>query len=252
MISVTVLTRNSQKYLRALLASLETFNEVLIYDTGSTDETLTIAKDYANVRVEIGKFDGFGTVHNRASSLAKNDWILSIDSDEIVSEKMASTIADLKLDPECVYSFPRHNFFNGKWIKWCGWYPDKQIRLYNRTKTRFTDASVHEAVISDGMQLIELKAPIFHYSYDNVSDFLSKMQTYSTLFAQQYVGKRSSSPLKALGHGFFAFFKSYIIKRGFLGGYEGYLISAYNGHTAFYKYLKLYEANCRLKSKKSL
>lgn len=250
MISVTVLTRNSQKYLRPLLDSLENFAEVLIYDTGSTDDTLAIAADYANVRVEIGAFEGFGVTHNRASSLAKHDWILSIDSDEIVSEKMAQAVSALKLDPQCVYSFQRHNFFNGRWIKWCGWYPDYQIRLYNRSKTRFTDAAVHEAVIADQLEIVELKVPIIHYSYESVADFLSKMQSYSTLFAQQYVGKRSSSPFKAISHGFFAFFKSYVIKRGFLGGYEGYLISAYNGHTAFYKYMKLYEANCRLKGKK--
>lgn len=250
MISVTILTRNSQKYLRSLLDSLENFSEVLIYDTGSTDDTLAIAKDYANVRVEIGKFEGFGVTHNQASSLAKYDWILSMDSDEIVSEAMARAISVLKLDPQKVYSFQRHNFYNGKWIKWCGWYPDYQIRLYNRTKTRFTNATVHEAVIADQMQIIELEVPIIHYSYESVCDFLSKMQSYSTLFAQQYTGKRTSSPIKAILHGVFAFFKSYVLKRGFLGGYEGFLISAYNGHTAFYKYMKLYEANCRLRLKK--
>lgn len=250
MISVTILTRNSQKYLRPVLDSLENFSEVLIYDTGSSDDTLGIAKDYANVRVEKGLFEGFGVTHNKASSLAKHDWILSIDSDELVSVKMAQAIGALKPDPQCVYSFPRHNFYNGKWIKWCGWYPDRQMRLYNRTKTRFTDAAVHEAVIADRMELIELNDPIIHYSYESISDFLAKMQSYSALFAQQYAGKRSSSPTKATLHGLFAFFKSYVLKRGFLGGYEGYLISAYNGHTAFYKYLKLYEANCRLKFKK--
>lgn len=250
MISVTILTRNSQKYLRPVLDSLENFSEVLIYDTGSSDDTLAIAKDYANVRIEKGVFEGFGATHNKASSLAKFDWILSIDSDELVSVKMAQAIGALKLDPQCVYSFPRHNFYNGKWIKWCGWYPDCQMRLYNRTETRFTDAAVHEAVIADQMELVELNDPIIHYSYESISDFLAKMQSYSALFAQQYAGKRTSSPTKATLHGLFAFFKSYVIKRGFLGGYEGYLISAYNGHTAFYKYLKLYEANCRLKLKK--
>lgn len=247
MITVTVLTRNSQKYLRSLLDSLKNFSEVLIYDTGSTDDTLAIAKDYANVRIEIGVFEGFGPTHNKASNLAENDWILSMDSDEIVTDEMNEAIAALELDPECVYAFQRHNYFNGKWIKGCGWYPDYQIRLYNRKKTRFTDAAVHEAVIKEHMQLVELKAPMIHYSYECVGDFLSKMQSYSTLFAQQYVGKRSSSPWKARAHGFFAFFKSYILKRGCLDGYEGYLISAYNGHTAFYKYMKLYEANRRLK-----
>lgn len=247
MISVTILTRNSRKYLRAVLDSVKEFQEVLIYDTGSTDDTLLIAKEYPNVRVEIGIFEGFGITHNKASESAKGEWILSIDSDEIVSEAMAKKIETLKLDPRSVYSFPRHNYFNGKRIRGCGWSPDYQMRLYNRTETRFTDADVHEAVIAEGLRVVEIDAPIIHYSYDTVSDFLSKMQSYSTLFARQYVGKRSSSPLKAAAHGFFAFFKSYIIKRGFLDGYEGFLISAYNGHTAFYKYMKLYEANKRSK-----
>lgn len=182
-----------------------------------------------------------------ASSVAKNDWILSIDSDEIVSDKLGNEILELNLSKKCVYSFPRHNYFNEKFIKWCGWYPDRQYRLYNRRDTRFTDAQVHEAVIIDGMQVIELKNPLIHYSYTSLSDFLAKMQSYSTLFAAQNYGKVNSSPLKAIAHGWFAFFKSYIIKGGFLGGYEGFVISAYNAHTAFYKYLKLYEANQALK-----
>jgi glycosyltransferase involved in cell wall biosynthesis len=247
MISVTVLTRNSRKYLPELLEAVKSFDEVLLYDNGSTDDTLDIARQFPNVTIHIGAFEGFGVTHNKASGLAKNDWILSIDSDEIVSEEMSKKIFQLKLKPESVYSFSRHNYFNGRFIKWCGWYPDRQLRLYNRTKTRFTDAQVHEAVIADNMHIVECDGPLIHYSYDCIADFLGKMQSYSTLFALQYAGKRSSSPLKAIAHGFFAFFKSYILKLGVLGGYEGYLISAYNGHTAFYKYLKLYEANCRLK-----
>lgn len=243
MISVTILTKNSQKYLRELLEALKDFSEVVLFDNGSTDDTLEIASSYMNVSIHIGIFEGFGPTHNKASSLAKHDWILSIDSDEIVSKEMSETIFRQKLNPECVYSFSRHNFFNGKFIKWCGWYPDRQIRLYNRTKTRFTEAQVHEAVITEGMQIVALNGPLTHYSYECVADFLSKMQSYSTLFAKQNVGKRRSSPLKATLHGLFAFFKSYILKRGFLGGYEGFLISAYNAHTAFYKYMKLYEAN---------
>jgi glycosyltransferase involved in cell wall biosynthesis len=243
LISVTILTKNSQKYLWEVLDSLKGFTEVLIFDNGSTDETLNIAAGFENVTIHKGLFEGFGPTHNKASSLAKFDWILSMDSDEIVSHEMADEIFKLKLDPECVYSFPRHNYFNGKFIKWCGWYPDRQTRLYNRTKTRFTDAQVHEAVIVKGMNSVSLNGPMIHYSYECVADFLSKMQSYSTLFAKQNAGKRKSSPCKAVLHGFFAFFKSYILKRGILGGYEGFLISAYNGHTAFYKYIKLYEAN---------
>lgn len=249
-ISVTVLAKNSEKYLKEVLKALAPFGEVILFDTGSTDTTIDIAQQYPNVRVIRSSFTGFGPTHNIASSAAKNNWILSVDSDEIVTPELVKAIAEISADPKAVYSFERHNYFNGKFIKWCGWYPDRQIRLYNRTKTKFSDNQVHEAIISDGMRHVAIKAPFIHYSYGSIADFLSKMQSYSTLFANQYRGKRDSSLLKALSHGFFAFFKSYIIKRGFLGGYEGYVISAYNGHTAYYKYLKLYEANCELKKHK--
>lgn len=243
MISVTILTKNSAKYLEEVLVALKDFDEVVIYDNGSTDLTLDIASKFANVSIHEGPFLGFGPSHNVASSLAKHDWILSVDSDEVVTPALAKEIKALQLKDQCVYSFPRHNEFNGKFIKWCGWYPDRQTRLYNRQNTKFTDAQVHEAIMKEGMQEIELRSPLRHYSYACVADFLSKMQSYSDLFAKQNHGKKRSSPLKAALHGFFAFFKSYFIKRGFLGGYEGFLISAYNGHTAFYKYMKLYELN---------
>jgi glycosyltransferase involved in cell wall biosynthesis len=248
-ISVTILTKNSKKYLPEVLQSLQMFPEILIYDTGSTDETLEIAVKFPNVTIHKGKLDGFGPTHNIASSLAKNDWILSIDSDEIVTSKMAEEIAALTLNPQAVYSFPRDNYYNGKHIRWCGWYPDRQMRLYNRKQTRFTDAQVHEAIITDGMEKISLKEPFIHYSYDTVSDFLSKMQSYSDLFAKQNVGKKPSSVSKAVLHGVFAFFKSYVLKRGFLGGREGFEISVYNANTAFYKYLKLLELQERSKSR---
>lgn len=248
-ITVTILTKNSQKYLHSVLSSLASFPEVLIFDNGSTDETLNIASIYPNVTIHKGIFEGFGATHNKASSLAKYDWILSLDSDEIVTPEMSKEILSLRLSEDSVYSFPRKNFYNEKWIKWCGWHPDRQIRLYHRKITRFTDAAVHEAIISHHLQVVSLDTPIIHYSYECVSDFLGKMQSYSTLFAQQYAGKRKSSPFIAIFHGLFAFFKSYIIKKGIFGGYEGYLISSYNAHTAFYKYLKLYEINLKLKKK---
>lgn len=243
MISVTVLTRNSEKYLSQVLSSLQSFDEVVIYDSGSTDKTFQIAEKFPNIKVYKGTFIGFGPTHNVASNLAKNDWVLSIDSDELATPEMVQEIKNLILDDSCVYSFPRNNYFNGKWIKWCGWYPDKQIRLYNRKKTCFSNAQVHEAIVSKNLRVISLKGAIVHYSYETISDFLSKMQSYSELFAEQNRGKKSSSPMKAILHGFFAFFKSYVLKKGFLGGYEGYVISTYNAHTAYYKYLKLYEKN---------
>jgi glycosyltransferase involved in cell wall biosynthesis len=246
-ISVTVLTKNSQKYLLEVISALSMFDEVLVYDTGSHDQTLDIARQFPNVTLYERPFIGFGPTHNSASHLARNDWILSVDSDEIMTPSLSNEIQALHLEKGSVYSFPRHNEYRGKWIRWCGWHPDRQIRLYNRLDTQFTEAQVHEAVDARHLKEISLLSPLRHYSYDQAADFLNKMQSYSSLFALQYEGKKSSSLIKAIGHGFFAFFKSYILKRGFLGGREGFEISFYNGNTAFYKYLKLAEANQKLK-----
>lgn len=244
MISVTLLTKNSQKYLSKVLQALAVFPEVVVLDSGSTDNTLETAKAFPNVSLHHSPtFDGFGPMHNKATNLARHDWILSIDSDEMVSAELGQEILAMKLDPRCVYSISRHNYYNGKHIRWCGWYPDRQYRLYHRKQTCFTDAQVHEAVITQGMKIVPLQAPLFHYSYETTADFLTKMQQYSELFASQHQGKKRSSLGKALLHGSFSFFKSYVLQRGFLGGREGFVISVYQGNTAFYKYLKLEEKN---------
>lgn len=242
-ISVTLLTKNSQAHLAEVLTALADFDEVLLCDTGSTDNTLRLAKNFPNVVIKEQAFIGFGPTHNLATSLAKNDWILSIDSDEILSSDLLEEIKQLDLVPTNVYSFPRHNQYRGKWIKTCGWYPDRQFRLYNRKITRFDDAQVHESILTKNLDKVPLNGHIKHYSYTSTADFLNKMQTYSTLFAQQNKGKKSSSLCKAVLHGLFAFFKSYVLKRGILQGREGFEISIYNANTAFYKYLKLAEAN---------
>lgn len=247
MISVTILTKNSEKHLFDVLKALQCFNEIIILDNGSTDRTLEIAQSFPNTAIFTSPFIGFGPLHNLAAAHAKNDWILSVDSDEIITPELAQKIFSTKLHRENVYSFPRHTYYQGKLIKWCGWYPDRIVRLFHRKAARFSEDLVHEKIIKDTLQEIRFTSPMIHYSYTSISDFLNKMQSYSELFVKQHRGKRSSSLKKAISHGFFAFFKSYFLKKGFLGGYEGFLISAYNGHTAYYKYLKLYEANLSLK-----
>ncbi len=241
MISVCILTKNSAASLGKTLDSVRPFSEVLLLDNGSTDNTLAIASAYPNVKIHQSPFVGFGPLRNKAAALASHDWILAIDSDEIVSPALASEIFALRLDG--AYLIPRHNFYNGKRIRGCGWDPEAVVRLYNRQQTRYSDAAVHEALLVPPHEAIRLKSPLLHTPYRSTSDFLAKMEHYSTLFARQYAGKRKSSFAKALGHGAFAFFRSYLLKRGWLCGKEGFIISFYNGSTAFYKYLKLAEAN---------
>lgn len=245
-ISVTLLTRNSELFLAQVLQALHKFPEIILYDNGSQDCTLEIAKQFSNVKIYQGDFIGFGPTHNYVSNLATYDWILSVDSDEILTEQLVQEISSLQLQDNTVYSIPRRNEYRGRWIRGCSWYPDRQIRLYNRKCTQFSNAQVHESILTKAQTLISLQNPLLHISYKNISDFLCKMQTYSELFANQYQGKRSSSPCKAVLHSIWTFFKSYVLKRGFLDGYEGFLISSYNAHTAFYKYLKLYELNQKI------
>lgn len=246
MISVTILSKNSERHLAKVLDALTSFDEVLLYDNGSMDKTLEIGESYPNVVIKKGSFQGFGPTHNIASALAKNDWIFSCDTDEVATPELIEEIKSLTLERKKVYSIPRRNEYRGRWIKGCGWHPDRVTRLYHRADTRFTDAQVHERILTDQVQVIDLKSPLRHFSYDDIGDFLLKMEHYSELFAKERKGKVSSSPSKAALHALYAFFKSYFLKKGFLDGYPGFVISSYNSHTAFYKYLKLYEANLQV------
>ena len=242
-ISVTMLTKNSARELARVLDSVRDFDEVVILDSGSTDATLDIARRFSNTRIHTARFNGFGPMHNQAVALARNDWIFSLDSDEVVSAELAQELASLALDENAVYSIPMHNYYNGKWIRWCGWYPDRHVRLFHRKKTGFTEAEVHEAVMTQGLREVALTNPVRHYSYSCVADFIAKTQLYSDLFARQYQGKKKSSLGKAVAHGAATFVKCFVVKRGFLGGREGFIISASNAYGTFYKYLKLLEAN---------
>jgi glycosyltransferase involved in cell wall biosynthesis len=243
-ISACILTKNSQRSLLETLVSLRRFDEIIILDTGSTDQTVAIAQSFSNTHVHRTPFTGFGTLRNQAAEIAKHDWILAIDSDEILSPCLEEEILSLPLNRDCVYEIDFYNYYNGKRILGCGWHPERHIRLYHRRAAQFSGSSIHEGILQNpSLKIIRLKHPIHHTPYRSTFDFISKMQLYSDLFAQQHQGKRSSSFTKALGHAFGAFMKSYFLKRGFLLGKEGVIISWYNANVAFYKYLKLVEAN---------
>jgi glycosyltransferase involved in cell wall biosynthesis len=242
-ISVCILTKNNASTIQKTLESTLSFPEVVILDNGSTDVTLQIAKQFPHVRIFLSPFLGFGPLRNQAASLAKYDWILALDSDEILSAHLADEIKTLYLKKEYIYSLPRHNFYGNKQIKGCGWHPERVARLYHRLVTSYCNSSVHESVLSKGLTVMPLKHPILHTPYRSTFDFLTKMQHYSTLFAEQHRHKKKSSFFLAISHAVFAFFRSYFLKRGLFDGKEGWIISVYNANTTFYKYLKLKELN---------
>ena len=249
-ISATVLTKNSARLLDAVLSSLAWCDEVVVLDTGSDDQTLVVAARHPNVSLHqlSGPFPGFGIAHQRAVALARHDWILSVDSDEVVSPELAREIRALALDERTVYTIPFRNHFNGRQITTCGWHPEFHERLFNRRVTDFSAGMVHERVQTAYLSLEQLKHPIDHYSYAALSDFLRKMNAYACLFAEQNTGRKKSGPVKAVTRSLWAFFRSYVLKRGFVQGSEGLVISAYNAQTVFWKYLMLAQANRQLKS----
>jgi glycosyltransferase involved in cell wall biosynthesis len=238
-----MLTHNSERRLRQVLEAIQQLNQVCIYDSGSTDGTLEIASSFSNVTLERGPFLGFGALRNGLADRARNDWILALDSDEVVSPELVEQLASMPLQEECLYSFPFRNYFQGRWIRGCGWWPDRHVRLYNRRRARFSERLVHERIEGEGLRTVQLDCPIDHYSYETVHDFTAKMHRYSDLFAREYCGKRRATVGNAVGHGIYTFIKSYLLRRGCLEGSAGFLISSYQAQTAFYKYMKLRELN---------
>jgi len=243
MITVTMLAKNCERTLDDSLTALRWADEIIVLDTGSTDRTVEIARTFHNVKVESASFTGFGALHNQASALATHDWILSVDSDEIVTAELADEVQQLHLEPHTVYTIPRQNEFNERWIRACGWHPDRVTRLYNRKSTRWSDHEVHESLITEGLEVAQLRCPLRHISYTGVMDMLEKMRLYGDLWAHQYRHKRRSSLPRALLHSTFTFLSSYLLQRGLFFGYEGFLISLYKSHSTFYKYIRLRELN---------
>lgn len=245
-ISVTILTKNSSKYLRQCLQSVEVFDEVIVLDNGSSDNTIEIAKTFANVKIFTSPFVGFGPLKNLAASYASNDWIFSLDSDEVVSEELRKSIIEAKLENQKIYEFERLNHYDGKVVTCCGWSPDYVLRIYNKHATSYNDAQVHESIIKNNMQIVKLQGKLVHFSFDSVESLLDKLQRYSTLWAEQNKFKKSSSLLKATFRSLFAFFKNFVLQKGFLGGKNGFLISVCNALGVFFKYAKLAEKNKQL------
>lgn len=245
--TAAILVKNSERYLTEVLTALQDFDEVLLLDNGSTDRTFEIAERFTNVSYYKYDFIGFGPMKNLAARLAQNNWIFSIDSDEVADGELIAAIrkAVAENKEQNIFSLSRLNHYNGRLIKACsGWYPDIIPRLYHRQFTQFSDRQVHEGLILPRNATVRvLDGSLKHYSYEDVEGLIRKMQHYSSLYADENRYKKSSSPFKALLHGSIAFIKNYLFKRGFTYGADGLTISVANAQSSYYKYIKLYERN---------
>lgn len=242
-LSVCIITYNEEDNLANCLSQLEFADEIILVDSGSTDKTLTIAKQY-NSKISYRKFDNYINQKNHAISLAKNDWILALDADEVISPALKEELHSLKVEDfesNSAFAIPRLTYYLKKWIRHSGWYPNYQVRLFHKKKGNFAGILVHETVEIKGNSK-KLKNPLFHYSYKSISDHLAFIDRYSTLFAiEKFKSGKRSTIAKAIFKSYYKFFWMYFIRCGFLDGSVGLAIAILGSYYNFLKYLKLYE-----------
>jgi (heptosyl)LPS beta-1,4-glucosyltransferase len=241
-LSVTVITLNEAANLAAALDSVSWADEIIVVDSESRDETVAIARRYTD-RVMVRPWPGYVAQKNYAAEQAAHDWILSLDADERVSPALADEIRTLlKNGPSAAgYRIPRVTFHLGRWIRSTDWYPDYQLRLYDRRRARWTGRLVHESVAADG-PVARLQHELQHYAYRDLAHHVQTMDRYTTLAAQQmFEDGRRASWFDLLIHPRFAFFRNYILRGGFRDGSVGLIISALNSYYVHLKFAKLWQ-----------
>ena len=242
-LSVILITRNEEANLADCLASLEGIaQQIVVVDTNSSDRTLDIAKSYGAVIAQPQDWPGFGPQKNRALDLATGEWVLSLDADERLTPALKSEIVTAIHDSAHVdcFAIPRLSWYCGRFIRHSGWNPDYVDRLFQRGSARFSDDLVHERLLPSG-QVAKLENPMLHYSFMNYSQVLQKIDRYSTASAEQAFAKgKTSTPLKAVLHGVWSFFRTYFLQAGFLDGPQGFTLAMSNAQGTYYRYVKLW------------
>lgn len=242
-ISGNIITLNEERNIEACILSMkQVCSEIVVVDSGSTDNTTNIAKSLGAIIIH-QPYLGDGIQKNVALEHVNNDWVLSLDADERVTKEMAEAITNLELNKKDhdAYSFRRRNMIGERWIKQCGWYPDRCIRLYNKNSARFADTKQHAAVKAKKVK--NINADIIHYSFRNIGELFAKPgRNFSGRAAKimYHKGKRANA-LSPFLHGLNAFLRKYIAKRGFLGGVDGFTVSLSSAVNSYLKYAKLLE-----------
>jgi len=244
-ISAVIITQNEEHNIGRCIDSVRSVaDEIVVVDSHSIDKTCEIAIS-KGARVVNHPFKSHIDQKNFAVTRAIYDNVLSLDADEYLSEELSRSIQLVKDSWPCdAYRMNRLSNYGGKWIRHGNWYPDQKIRLWNRRKGLWGGENPHDRVIlKKGVKVMHLKGDLLHRAYADSSEILTKIQRYSDIYAHENVGRKSSSALRIMVHSSFAFFKSYILKRGFLDGFEGLMVAKAVSNHVFYKYAKLYEAN---------
>lgn len=239
-LTVIIAAKNEGHKIGACVSSVSFANEILVLDSGSSDDTAAQARS-AGATVHITDWPGYGPQQQRGIDMAKSDWVLSLDADELVTDalrqEILSAISQTKFDG---YRLPRHSSFCGVFVEHSGWRPDYTLRLVRRQLARFTDHFLHAHMTVNG-EIGCLQSAIIPYSYRDLDDVLEKLNRYSSGAALDLQTQgRSSTLSKALMKGFWSFFRTYFLRQGFRDGRMGLVLAIYNSHTTYYKYLRLW------------
>ena len=239
-ISVIVITKNEAASIARCLESVSWADEIIVIDSGSTDDTVSICREYT-VHVHQTDWPGFGPQKNRALDRASGDWVLSLDADEWVMPALRDEIARVVAQSQDVDAFriPRLSSFCGRFMRHSGWWPDHVVRLFRRGGAKFSDDAVHERVVVDG-KTGTLHTPLMHETFVDLEELLAKMNNYSTLSAQDmHRGGKRSGLSKAVARAVWAFVRTYFLRGGFLDGREGFMLAVATAEGTYYRYVKL-------------
>lgn len=242
-LSVVIITYNEEQNIRACLESVQFANEVIVLDSGSTDNTTKIAKEYG-ANVVSTDWPGDGPQRNRGIKLAKSNWVLILDADERVTDELRTSIQNI--DNSCDgYDVRFQSYYLGRAIRHGDWRGEKHIRLFKRAKGRYSECEVSGAQGAHCRPIVngkvgKIKGVIEHHPFPNLDKMLTKLNAYSSGSAALKVHRGQKGGLiKALVHAYWCFLRGYIIRRGFLDGKEGFILAVSNAQGTFYRYLKM-------------
>jgi glycosyltransferase involved in cell wall biosynthesis len=239
-LSVILITKNEAANIRDCLESVSWADEIIVVDSGSTDDTVAIARQMG-ARVHEHDWPGFGPQKNRALGYASKGWVFSIDADERVTPELRAGIEKIIGSEHAsdAYLVSRLSNYCGRFMRHSGWYPDLLPRLFRRGKARFSDDLVHERLIVEGTTG-ELRGMLLHYAFDDLEEVLHKVNLYSTAGAKMMRQRgRQASLTGAVLRGIWSFVRTYILRGGCLDGREGFMLAVSNAEGTYYRYLKL-------------
>lgn len=240
-LSAVIITFNEEKNIGRCLASIiELSDDIVVVDSFSTDKTKEICEQYSNVRFIQTEWKGYSQTKNFANQQAKHNYILSLDADEVVSEELKKSMLNIS-KATGVFEFNRLTNYCGKWIKHCGWYPDKKTRIFPKDIVYWEGDFVHETLfVPKDLVTTFLEGDLFHYSYHTVEEHYQQIERYSTLHSQKMLkADKKATIIKLFLSPIAKFFKMYFLQLGFLDGYYGWLISRISAKAVKMKYVKL-------------